>query len=342
MRKLKIIPLRRHRSSVFFPLVLLLTSVAWMFAGNQLPTNDGQLVHLRPSMADELLNCARRVYEKPVLKDASVDQRLLINPCPHSRAQLSAALASQGIRVFESDDFIFLIPAKFFPPRPSDLSPYIPTLTWQSMKIVPAVRPSPEISKGLVGEIERQVLQHARLIPLEVSLVPVKGNEIEIKINMYILVGRLAANGAKPIVAWINGLPTFLTGRLVYGEIRNDQLTMLWDSPLFNSYGQVYFQDVNGDGWQEIVIQSQDCGNQCSDAIVVFDKSGRELTRQTQFDRFAEAFSEEDGVSAIKGREISLEQTGKGVSEIVVHHWSVDNKNHVFRLENNVFVPVTR
>lgn len=103
--------------------------------------------------------------------------------------------------------------------------------------------------------------------------------------------------------------------------------------------GQIYYKDVNGDGWQEVVIQSQDCGNQCSDAIVIFDRNGRELTRQPVFDRFAEHFDEKDGVSAIKGREIDLEQRADGTNEIVVHEWSRDNHNHVFRLKNGVFVP---
>lgn len=123
---------------------------------------------------------------------------------------------------------------------------------------------------------------------------------------------------------------------------------MLWDSPLFNSGGQVYFKDVNRDGWLEIVIQSQNCGNQCSDEIVILDKAGRELTRQKECDTSPYAYDEEDGVCAIRGQQIDVDDAillpngEPGPAEIDVSRWNGDNQNHVFKLVNDAYVPGPR
>jgi tetratricopeptide (TPR) repeat protein len=297
-----------------------------------------QLIHVGPSHLDLFLDCVQRVYGKPVLVDVSFDPQSSLEPCPHSVDDLSSALRLAGTRLFVSGDFIFLIPSKFFPPRSPDLSPYLKTLAWNKINIVSKVKPSPDISLAHCQEIGKQVLAQARLIPLEVSLLPASSQEISVGINVFILVGRVAPNGAQPIIAWINGLQTFLTGRLAYGEIRQNKYTMLWDSPLFNARGQVYFKDVDGDGQSEIIIQSQNCGNHCSDELVIFDREGRELTRQKACNTSPSAFDEEDGVCAIQGEEISLVDGAQGITSIAVKDWRVDGKNHLFELRDGHFV----
>jgi tetratricopeptide repeat protein len=319
-------------------LVLFLGSV-WAFAGfraNQTSSGD-TVIHVRPSHLDESLECVRQLYKKPALTDMSLDLRSSLVPCPASVEELSARLKSAGVRLFPADDFVFLIPSKLFPPRPPDLSPYIKTLNWNTIVIVSKVEPSQDLPPTEAGEIGKQIFQRARLIPLEVSLLPAGPQQLHLQISVRLLVGKPATDGSRPVVGWINGLQAFSIGRLVYGELRDGKYKILWDSPLFDSRGLVYLKDVNGDGLPEIVIQSQDCGNSCTDEIVIFDKDGRELTRQKECDTDAQAFNEEDGVCAIRGDEISLLDTTPGISTIRVKNWSTDNKDHVFRLERDVF-----
>jgi hypothetical protein len=299
------------------------------------------VVHLRQSASDRFSECVNQVYGKAVLLDTSVDPDFSIGPCPTSIAELSRKLTDGGIKVFLSGDFVFLIPSRLFPPRPPDLSPYIRTLAWKKITIGPAIRPSPEISPSLSQEIGNQGLAMARLIPIEVSLLPPGITEVNVGINAFVLVGTAEPNGDRPVVTWINGLPQFLTGRIVYGVIRNDSYTMLWDSPLFNSRGQVFFKDVRGGRSLDIVIQSQNCGNHCSDELVIFDKNGRELTRQKQCDTVPHAFDEQDGVCAIKGQEIDLLDSADGTTAIRVRNWADDNKDHVFNFRDDMFRIVT-
>jgi len=333
-RKLAITHFSRFSSLVVLLATVQVASVnLW---GQEIP-HPTVLVHLRPSAIDSFTECVRRVYGKAVLVDSSVNPNVSLDPCPGSMQELALALKSRGIKIFPSGDFVFLIPSKFFPPRPPDLSPYIKTLAWKEVTIIPSIRPSPDISSTESQEIGRQAFLRARLVPVEVSLLPPGSTEIKIEINAFVLVGTVEPNGDRPVVTWINGLQTFLTGRLVYGVIRNNNYTMLWDSPLFNSRGQVYFKDVNGDQSLEIVIQSQNCGNDCSDEVVIFDKNGRELTRQKQCDTVPHAFDEEDGVCAIKGQEIDLLDGADGTTAIRVRNWASDNKDHLFKLQNGTF-----
>lgn len=229
--------LLRYRSSQAF-LIFCLASTLFAVGQDEIRINDAGFVHHRLSALDGLLSCIQRVYHKSALRDASIAKELVIDPCPVDRAHLSGALASRGIRVFESGSFVLLIPAKFFPPRPPDLSPYIKTLAWSKVTIVPTVRSSQGISNAAAAKIKKWVLEHARLVPLELSMSPEKGSEVKVSINVSVLVGPIAPNGAKPVISWINALPTFSTGRIVYGQMRDGILNILWDSPLFNSWAR--------------------------------------------------------------------------------------------------------
>src|SRR5208282_4124040 len=227
----------------------------------------GGLTRVRPSHTDQFLECVQRVYGKQALVDTSFQAPSPLSPWPGSIEGLTSVLKTNGVRSFISGNFVFLIPAKFFPPRPPDLSPYLKTLSWNKISIATTIRPSSDLTASQTEEIGKQVFAQARLIPLEVSLLPAGTSEVTVELNVYLLVAKSNPNGATPVIAWINGFQTFLTGRLVYGEILGDKYTVMWDSPLFNSRGQVYFKNVTGDGWQQIVIQSQNCGNQCTDEI---------------------------------------------------------------------------
>jgi hypothetical protein len=232
------------------------------------------------------------------------------------------------------------------------LSPYQKTLRWNKIKISYSLRPSPDIPVALSEEIGRQVFAHARLIPLEIARASASLEDVDVKIHLWVVVGTVAPNGATPVVAWINGLgssgemATSDTGRLVYGEIRGSTYTTLWDSPLFNSNGQIYFKDMNRDRWLEIVIKSSEyCVNHCPEEIVIFDKGGRELTRQKECATSPYPYDQEDGVCAIRGQQIDvndailLSNGDPGPAEIDVSGWDGDGKNLVFKLVNGTYVP---
>jgi hypothetical protein len=42
----------------------------------------------------------------------------------------------------------------------------------------------------------------------------------------------------------------------------------------------IYFADINADGWKEILIDSSNYGNHEYPMLVIFDHDGHEITRQ--------------------------------------------------------------
>jgi len=142
--------------------------------------------------------------------------------------------------------------------------------------------------------------------------------------------------------------PAGVAGRIVYGEMRDGKYQVLWDSPLLNAHGQLGLADVNGDGWDELLWQSETCGaKNCSqEDLVIFDKEGHEITRQEKCSvGQIYPFDETDGVCAIAGEEINvgdaamLPQGKHGPVEIAVQGWVLDGKDRVFKLVNGAYVP---
>jgi hypothetical protein len=121
--------------------------------------------------------------------------------------------------------------------------------------------------------------------------------------------------------------------------MRDGKYELLWDSPLFNVSGGISFGDVDGDGWQDIIIESWRGGNQVYPGLVIFDRAGRELTRQEKCETSNEGFNEVDGVCAIQGADISLGTNEHAPKEIRVTDWDGDGKDHLFRLKDGRYVP---
>jgi hypothetical protein len=154
------------------------------------------------------------------------------------------------------------------------------------------------------------------------------------------------------VITIIDQPSLLVAGRLVYGEMRNGNYQVLWDSPLLNSRGRLNFLDVNGDGANEIVWRSALCGAQncMPEQLVVFDRSGHELTRQKKCPDTLGSyyyFDESNGVCPIEGNEIQFtmispypdppeESTPK---DIVASGSGADDKETIYTLVNGSYVP---
>lgn len=324
-----------------------------------------QIRHFGSTNRDATMACIQRLYGKPAVWDR-VWTNLLVQPCPATRQQLTEASSKLGIRLLDAQDFIFITPDKLFQPfgGPEAFYPGGPLQAWQTfrwgtIKIhfhLQKWREDQDLPPR-ASEFAKQILDRARMIPLGVSggsQEGVAGTGIEDDdLNVAIWQGSLGPGADQSVIALINGLgrTTFSTARLVYGELRDGQYVMLWDSPLFNIlHGNVYFKDVNGDGWKEIVIDSTNYGNQEYPMKVVFDHEGRETTRQRKCETTIAAdanFGAEDGTCAIFGQDVEFSSTVNPPEEeaknepekMYVTGWYEDGQNHVFELSNGVYVP---
>lgn len=323
--------------------------------------------HLGTTNRDATMACVRDLYGKLALWDR-VDAGFLIQPCPATRQELTEALTKRGMRLFDARDFMFVTPEKLFHSvgAPEELYPGGPLGAWQALKWatitvhlqVQKLRDDEDLPAH-ADDLARRILEQARMIPFAVSQGPADGfpnkGAVDADLNVAIWTGQLKrSEPAESVVAVINAKPLFSTARLVYGELRGGKLVMLWDSPLFNFFnGDLYFRDVNGDGTYELAIESENYGNWEYPMFVIFDKDGREISRQRKCDTAIAAdnnFTEADGTCAIFGTEVQFasdtrmprdpdDQSPIPPEEIYVTDWNGDGKNHVFKLSGGMYVP---
>lgn len=284
---------------------------------------------LGPAKVDATLDCIRLVYGKPSIWDISVSfwTEPVLPRCPDSKSALDDALATDGIRVMEAQDFVFIIASKLFQPQDPMDGPHA-LLKWSTIRIhfnVQALREGEEMPEN-ARDVATELLRRARMIPFNMSMMATDGfpkpGSVDADLSVAVWEGKLGPGEAESVVSVINGRPHFSTARLVYGEMGNGKYVMLWDSPLFNVlHGDIYFQDVNADGNKEIIIESTTYGNHEYPILVIFDKNGREITRQRKCDTSSgtgENFHQEDGTCAIFGEDITFSENEEGPKEIYV------------------------
>ena len=326
-----------------------------------------QFRYLGSTDRDATMRCIASVYGKPALWDR-IGTSLLIQPCPATPAELTDVLTRRGIRIFDAQDFMYVVPEKLFQfcDHPQELYPggpvqAWPTLKWSSITVHLHVQKwsKDEELPAQANEIAKQILQQARMIPLAVSQGPEEGfpnkGAVDADVNIAIWQGSLGPAGEQSVVACINGRgrTEFATARLVYGELRDGKYVMLWGSPLFNIlHGNIYFADINADGWKEILIDSSNYGNHEYPMLVIFDHEGHEITRQTKCNTAIAAdanFTAEDGTCAIFGEDVDFsndvnfpadpEEAAKLPQDIYVTSWDGDGQNHTFKLVKGIYVP---
>lgn len=321
--------------------------------------------HLGTTNRDATMACVQAIYGKPALWDR-VDAAFLIQPCPATRQELTEALSKRAMRLFDAKDFMFVTPEKLFHPypgAPEELYPGGPLQVWQALRWT-AITVHLQVQKlrddedlpAHANELARQILEQARMIPLSVTYgledgSPNKGADL----NVAVWMGQLKrSEPTESVVAVINSKPLFSTARLVYGELRGGKCIVLWDSPLFNFFnGDLYLRDVNGDGTYEMAIESENYGNWEYPMFVIFDRNGREITRQKKCDTRIAAdanFTPEDGTCAIFGTDVQFgsdtrmprdpdDQSHIPPEEIYVTDWYGDGEKHVFKLSGGMYVP---
>ncbi|MGA8221945.1 MAG: tetratricopeptide repeat protein [Candidatus Acidiferrales bacterium] len=96
---------------------------------------------------------------------------------------------------------------------------------------------------------------------------------------------KLMANAPEAIISVITQPDSFDgNARMSYIEIRDGKYQVVWDSPIIG-FGTIQLLDVNGDGWKEIIITSQERDARTNySKLVIFDHEGHELTRQQACD----------------------------------------------------------
>ena len=296
-------------------------------------------------------------------------------PCPATRDQVAEVLQEKvaklltvpegepdGIRLFETSQWVYIIPASKFDEVPG--TPDYPSRQrWKRIRIGPRIEATDGITPKQAELLIPEILKYARVVPLEPSQEasaqelaaqglpqrdPKSDDEVEIGPSFKFYKARLKENAPESVIAIEKNWPWETVGRLIYGEMRDGKYQVLWDSPLLNGLGRLDLVDVNGDGWDELLWRSATCGAQNCEPqeLTIFDKDGKEITRQHEcYVRRTYLFDQSDGVCAIVGNAINVNDlplahhgTHKP-ADITVKHWAADNRNHVFRLADGLYLP---
>jgi hypothetical protein len=251
-----------------------------------------QLQHFGYSPRDRLLECLEQVFHKPVFQDPNIPQIEPPSTCDRlSRDQLKETLRAQTIAVLEEPDAVLLLSSLILPP-------YAPTIgeasrvKWKRFKPVVSAKNASresgfnerELSLAELAKIQKEVLEQARLVPVFQS----DGEPLDIPtatfpIRLEVYIRHLQPGSPASLIVIVRGEENVAAGRLVYGEEGpNGTFKLLWDSPLFVArYLDLSFDDVDGDGFQEIILKSSfPAGMRDATALTVFNRRGNELTRQ--------------------------------------------------------------
>lgn len=239
--------------------------------------------HIGESKADAVSACIDAVTGSRVMFYSGFGGRFAALQCnpKQDRAQLIAGIEAQGFHVITNDGWILLVPNEFY-----EEGQWPFRVSWRSLQVQIEIEPSPDSPQQISGEALK-ALKSA--LPAEARLIPVLDNDSKPEgpaavLLRYQLYAFQKAPEKSVFVAILRQGEFESYGRVIYGEILGNQINVQWDSPIVEvNSANVSFQDVNGDGDEEIIIQSMAAVGAHGggwDVLTIFDHLGREITRQ--------------------------------------------------------------
>lgn len=246
---------------------------------------------------DKTIGCEAAALGKRVLWFALRTEQVMV-PCPASKSELIKSLSEKGVTVAVTGEWAFLLPSH---PDNSSLERFTPeykhvepsklvdgtnklVVRWTTKNFAaPGIPGSRTLSESELKEVETKILHDGRLIPVEEPIS--RTGVFEIPLELTVDCHRLSPKSPESVVATLQERPVSNPGRLYYGEFRNGHFELLWDSPIIHArLLHMGYMDVDGDGIQEILLNSFAPGNVTFPAVAVLDRKGNELTRQNECD----------------------------------------------------------
>lgn len=255
----------------------------------------GQIKHYGVSDVTQFVSCAEKVLQRHVLLHPNMPFKQVTPLCTHQSAdEFRASLKANSVAVKEDGNWAYLLPASYFGPW-ENYTPEGEKLHWKEFHVeVSIANADPkeqqteiELKPEVLAKLRDQVLEQARLFPIFEPHTQSEGEVARIRIVLRAYVRHTRKDGPASLVLLMGERAAAddywdATGRIVYGEQQgNGAFQLLWDSPIVLARGgQISFQDVDGDGLEEIVLRSSyPAGMRDLMAMSVFDLHGNELTR---------------------------------------------------------------
>ena len=306
--------------------VLCLVSVAEAEPGQQVR-------HVGMSSSDSRQLCVSRVLGKPVVL-SDLDPLLSdAIKCPASRAEILEALPRDlGLAVYESDDWVYLIPIGLMVGRD-------PLVKWTRFEIravlgnLAQTAITTRLRDADLHKILGLIRAGARMVPDTVSFLTEADGKTgvgEIVLDASIV---RVASGRELLVGVFRG-PNG-PGRLFVGARAQagENASIDWDSRLFDtSELGIGFEDVDADGVLDILVRSACCSLRPSgEALTIFTTAGEELTRQDECELNGMRVGMESAACPIVGDHLKLEKGPGSTQAIVGYPLNADPDARPFR-----------
>jgi hypothetical protein len=245
-------------------------------------SNGDAMAHVGLTPEDRFVQCARGVFGKPILLDAWSPWPGEAIACPAPRTTLVEALKARGIPAFDAAGWVHLVSTKWFEAPTARAE-------WKQLRVTQTIKEwgkggSRSLTHAEQQQIAVAILEHARP---PIAYTP-RGRDSSgriadtIDLLLYLdahTFGPPSAKRKESVVA-VWGVD-FGPRRVIYGEIEDGVYRPLWDSPhVPGAWLMMGYRDVDGDGTEEIILQSRYGGAGRDLLLVIFDSKGREITRQ--------------------------------------------------------------
>ncbi len=316
----------------------------------------GQAQHIGMTSEQEFLLCAQKVFGKTVLWQGIFytpkvgDNPVPQVPCPTSREEFTRLLQENvGILTFEDGGFAFLVASGGGPTSRLGSSPVYKGGTPHFKVDLDVSQGNPsngrKLSEKELQTISKKILGQTRGVEVlwDIQDQPCFG---QIRVQLDIDARHLSKKGPESIISFLrvsdcpgNRLdrpPSYIGDmtRLIYGEVKNGEYEMLWDSPLlFAPPSWISYRDLNGDGTAEILVWPSKLDYDLPEdsarfgyavGVVAFDIKGKEITRQTDCKNFY--YLPDDAACPIVATKTSLVQSKNGRQmEILATGWADDS-----------------
>jgi hypothetical protein len=278
-----------------------LFALLFFFCGVVSVQADEDIRHVTYAPLDRFRACVESVFKKHVVMHSLFGHDFEKASCPLGEDKFREELKSKGYSVLAHDDWVFLVPSDILfqkaTPIGSNRSHF--ERPWKDLLVHVTVTdaPGPEspLSADQLSELKTSLLRGARLVPMSDSDENFTGETAVFRLWYQVYLVHLRKNGPVSIVVLerqsearseegVKNQPFDLTdGRIIYGEMNDGKIKLLWDSPVVQVryMNALEFQDVDGDGDKEILVGgSLSTGKYEWRTLSIFNVNGEEITRQ--------------------------------------------------------------
>ena len=132
--------------------------------------------------------------------------------------------------------------------------------------------------------------------------------------------------------------------RIAFGRLTNGRFECQWDSPIIGGRDlEVGYSDLDGDGWKEIIVSSEEGMKLPWRSFVAFSHTGQELTRESVCDSGAtRGYSDGAAACPLMGRSFEIRAVKGSRAKEIISTGSVEDDEarfeHTYRFVKGRYV----